>query len=65
MHVGKLRLLGAVALTTLFSQLTRAQQVPGPLVRMAELEISIRMEAGVLAIYSVAVKDNPTQLRFP
>jgi len=82
MNVKTLRLLGSVVLTTFFSQLARAQQAQGPLVRMAELEIdpaqvdsykaavteeietSIRAEPGVLAIYSVAVKDNPTQLRF-
>jgi quinol monooxygenase YgiN len=29
-----------------------------------EIETSIRVEPGVLAIYSVAVKDNPTHLRF-
>jgi quinol monooxygenase YgiN len=29
-----------------------------------EIETSIRVEAGVLAIYSVALKENPTQLRF-
>ena len=76
------QLLGAVALSTFFGHLARAQQVPRPLVRMAELEIdpaqldsykaavteeietSIRVEPGVLAIYSVAVKDHPTQLRF-
>lgn len=29
-----------------------------------EIETSIRVELGVLAIYSVALKDGPTQLRF-
>lgn len=29
-----------------------------------EIEASIRVEPGVLAIYSVALKDNPTHLRF-
>lgn len=29
-----------------------------------EIETSIRIETGVLAIYSVALKENPTQLRF-
>lgn len=29
-----------------------------------EIEASIRLEPGVLAIYSVALKDHPTQLRF-
>ncbi|MFP2906769.1 putative quinol monooxygenase [Pyxidicoccus sp. 3LFB2] len=29
-----------------------------------EIEASIRIEPGVLAIYSVALKENPTQLRF-
>lgn len=29
-----------------------------------EIETSIRIEAGVLAIYSVALKENPTHLRF-
>lgn len=29
-----------------------------------EIEASIRVEPGVLAIYSVALKDNPTRLRF-
>lgn len=29
-----------------------------------EIETSIRVEPGVLAIYSVAVKDSPTHLRF-
>ena len=29
-----------------------------------EIETSIRVELGVLAIYSVAVKDDPSQLRF-
>jgi quinol monooxygenase YgiN len=29
-----------------------------------EIEASIRIEAGVLAIYSVALKENPTHLRF-
>jgi hypothetical protein len=29
-----------------------------------EIEASIRIEAGVLAIYSVALKENPAHLRF-
>lgn len=29
-----------------------------------EIETSVRVEPGVLAIYSVAVKDNPSHLRF-
>ena len=29
-----------------------------------EMEISVRTEPGVLAIYAVAEKDNPTRLRF-
>ena len=29
-----------------------------------EIETSIRVEPGVLAIYSVALKENPSQLRF-
>lgn len=29
-----------------------------------EIETSVRVEPGVLAIYSVAVKDDPTHLRF-
>ena len=31
---------------------------------MEEIDTSIRVEAGVLAIYSVALKENPTHLRF-
>lgn len=29
-----------------------------------EMEISVRVEPGVIAIYSVAIKDSPTSLRF-
>lgn len=76
------RLLVAALLTASLCEPGPVQPAPGPLVRMAELEIdpdqldryraavteeietSIRAEPGVLAIYAVAVRDAPTQLRF-
>ena len=75
-------ILAATVLILFQSAGARAQEMQGPVVRIAELEIdpaqlenykaavkeemqtSVRVEPGVLAIYCVAEKDNPARLRF-
>lgn len=76
-----LKLMGTSALASLLAEHSMAQDAPGPVVRLADLEIdpaqlqafmeasranvqtSLRVEPGVLALHAVSEKGKPTRIR--